>query len=251
MSKNDLQQNWKTCRFVAFDLETTGTNQAEDRITEVGFVTFENGEVVDRYQHLVNPGVPISAEIEEITGISNEAVRDAPPFGELVSEIERFFAEPYLLAFNANFDLTFLKQELKRASSPRDLPACFDPFPLCWKYLRRAGHIRDAKLKTICEHFGIPLEKAHRADHDAEAAGHVFLRLDEIAELPEDAIQLLGLQRALSAEVESLFGKRRNVFTSVSDVQVELGGGYIYGEETDPLRYLFKRLPDVRDVERS
>jgi DNA polymerase III epsilon subunit family exonuclease len=252
MSKPPAQSSpWKTIRFVAFDLETTGTDRTVDRITEVGFVTFEDGEVVDRYQHLVNPQMEIPAEVEEITGITNADVADAPTFEQLLPELQGFFEEDYLLAFNANFDLPFLRAELEHIGESRTLPACFDPFPFCWKYLRRAGHTRDAKLTTICEYLSIPLENAHRADHDAEAAGHVFLRMDEFAELPTDADQLLSLQHALSDEVESLFGKRRTVFSSIADVRVELGGGYIYGDESDPLRYLFKRLPDVRDVDRS
>lgn len=241
---------WKTARFVAFDLETTGTDREVDRITEVGFVTFENGEVVDRYQQLINPQQPISEEVARITGITNEDVADAPLFADVLPALEPYLTDQFLLAFNANFDLPFLRKEMARAGVSYELAQCFDPFPFCWKHLRRARVIRDAKLTTICEHLGIPLENAHRADHDAEAAGRVFLRLDEIAELPTDAMQLLSLQRTLSEEVESLFGKRRNVFMSASDVQVELGAGYIYGDETDPIRYLFKRLPDVRDIER-
>ena len=73
--------------YIAFDLETTGLDAASDEIIEIGIARFVDGELVDQYQSLVKPSIPIPREITHLTGIDSEDVEDQPPIQELVADI--------------------------------------------------------------------------------------------------------------------------------------------------------------------
>ena len=100
---------------IAFvDLETTGTLPTGDRITEIGIVRVEDGEFVDEWSTLVNPGCPIPEDIQGLTGITNAMVRGAPGFAELKREVMERLAGRLFVAHNARFDYGFLKNEFRR-----------------------------------------------------------------------------------------------------------------------------------------
>jgi DNA polymerase-3 subunit epsilon len=100
---------------IAFvDLETTGTAPTLDRITEIGIVRVADGELVDEWSSLVNPGCPIPEDIQALTGITNAMVRGAPSFGELKREVHERLAGCLFVAHNARFDYGFLKNEFRR-----------------------------------------------------------------------------------------------------------------------------------------
>jgi DNA polymerase III epsilon subunit family exonuclease len=251
----DLQVPWRTCRFASLDLETTGTDVENDRIIEVGIVIFENGEVVDRFQRLVNPGVPIPKVVVEVTGIKDEDVAGAPTLDVIIDEIRSSIQGLPLLAYNHEFDLSILTSEFRRLGEVFEVPPCMDPLPFVWEYLRQPKITSDAKLVTAAAHFQVPLDAAHRADHDAEAAARVMFELPTVATLPDRLGDLLSVQRVLMQKVTDHFNRfrrnpnaasRANVLGQ-SEVVIELGAAYIYGEETDPIRALFQRIPDVRD----
>ena len=100
---------------IAFvDLETTGTAPTGDRVTEIGIVRVEGGELVDEWSSLVNPQCPIPEDIQALTGITNAMVRGAPSFGELKREVHERLAGRLFVAHNARFDYGFLKNEFRR-----------------------------------------------------------------------------------------------------------------------------------------
>jgi DNA polymerase III alpha subunit (gram-positive type) len=250
----DLSQPWQSSRFASFDLETTGTEAGVDRIIEIGIVVFDGGEVVDRYQQLVDPEMELPPVITEVTGIKADDLVGQPKLAEVIDEaMARLTAQP-ILAYNHEFDTRMLRGELQRLGRGDELPPCLDPFPFCWEHLREKGLTKNAQLGTISEFMAIPLDAAHRADHDAEAAGRVMLKLPEYVLLPDSLEQLLSLQAALMQKVNERFARfRRNKpnaggVLSGDDVRIELGAAYIYGDETDPIRALFSRIPDVRDL---
>jgi DNA polymerase III epsilon subunit family exonuclease len=255
MSRFKLEQPWRSARFAAVDTETTGTDTLHDRIIEIGIVVFEAGEVVERYQALFHPERELPGVITEVTGIKPEDLVGKPTFAELADGIaQRLSAQP-LLAYNAEFDLGILRSEFDRVGVAIDLPPCIDPFPFCWENLRERGHTRSAQLSAVARFLGVSLESAHRADHDAEAAARVMLALPGHAELPEQLGALLQLQAVVAQRVNDHFARFRrgkgaqdNRGTLQAGVSaIELGPAYVYGEETDPVRALFARIPDVRD----
>jgi DNA polymerase-3 subunit epsilon len=164
--------------FVSIDTETTGKDPAVDRVIEVALVVWERGEVAARHRFLVNPGRPIPQEAFEVHGISDDAVKDAPPFSAVVSEVIELLAGKIPLAYNAEFDRAFLIEEATRAGvQSSSLPPALRRSvewvdPLVWA---RELH-KDEKsraLTDVAERLGIALEKAHSAVHDAEAAMRV------------------------------------------------------------------------------
>jgi DNA polymerase-3 subunit epsilon len=250
----DQDVSWRSARFASFDLETTGTDTSNDRIIEIGVVTFEGGEVVDRWQQLVDPERALPPVITEVTGIKAEDLVGQPKLAEVIDEFMSRLSGVPLLAYNHEFDTNVLKSELGRLGKPTELPVCLDPFPFCWEYMREAKLTKNAKLTTIAEYMNIALDEAHRADHDAEAAGRVMLELVNHATLPVKLRELLQLQSAMMQKLNERFNRfRRNrgegrSVLSGGEVVIELGAAYLYGEETDPIRALFQRVPDVRDL---
>ena len=124
------------------DLETTGGMAVHHRIIEVGIVLLEDGEVVEQWSSLVNPGVRIPPSIEDFTGISNAMVEDAPPFEDLRREVRRRLDGRLFVAHNARFDYGFLRSEFRRCGERFAAPV------LCTVRLSRVlsrEHARDRK----------------------------------------------------------------------------------------------------------
>lgn len=244
----------RRARFAALDFETTGRDPLKDRVTEVGIIIFEDGTVVERWNQLVNPGRPIPAEVTQVTGITDEDVAEMPSFAEIADEIVKRVEHEYLLAYNATYDVQVMRAELGRLQRTVEFKGVIDPLPFCWSHLRMKKRTPSARLGDICAFFDIPLENAHRATDDAEAAAHVFLKLWEIAPLPTTMRDFLEVQAALSVQMEEHFarfrrGRSGGSSINVNDVEIELGPAFVRGNESDPLRYLYRRLPDVRDTQ--
>jgi len=100
-------------RLAVIDFETTGVAPGpQGRATEIGIVLLEAGEVVDRYQSLMNAGVWVPPMIQQLTGISNAMVQAAPAATQVMAEAARFVGSAPLVAHNASFDSKFWDYEL-------------------------------------------------------------------------------------------------------------------------------------------
>ncbi len=186
-------------RFAFVDLETTGGNTATDRITEIGIVRMTDGEVVDEWSSLVNPGVPIPPEIQALTGITNAMVREAPPFAALVEAVAARLDGWTFVAHSARFDYGFLKSEFRR------LGRRFLADVLCTVRLSRRldpGHARHG-LDAVMARHGLPAIDRHRALGDARliAQFYALMRRTRPADELEGAIAHLLKRPALPPHV--------------------------------------------------
>ncbi len=155
--------------YIALDLETTGLDPAEDRITEIGAVRFdEEGRELDVFDQLIDPGRPIPAFTEKLTGITNEDVRGAPRFADIANEFAQFVGDRAIVGQNVRFDLEFLAG----AGLEFDGPA-LDTLRLA-RVLFPEG---PGALADLAGELGIEAPVAHRALADARTAAAVFLEL--------------------------------------------------------------------------
>jgi DNA polymerase III subunit epsilon len=160
------------------DVETTGTSPARDRVTEVGVVTVDrDGEAwrVTEWSSLVNPGIPIPPEIRWLTGITNDMVRAAPPFGELAEHLYDTFEDAVFVAHNARFDFGFLRSEFARAGIAWTTRALCTVRLSRRLYPDRGSHTLDA----IAARFGLDDSERHRALGDARLLWRFMQRLYE------------------------------------------------------------------------
>ncbi len=149
---------------VYVDLETTGANPLRDRITEIGLVMVD-GDRVESWTSLVNPGVAIPPFIQQLTGIDDGMVARAPAFAELVPEVLERLQGRLFVAHNARFDYGFLKSEFRRLGIP------FHARVLCTVQLSKKLYPLEHKhnLDTLTVRHGLIVEGArHRALTDAE-----------------------------------------------------------------------------------
>ena len=110
---------------VIVDCETTGGNAVRHRIIEVAAILVEGGEVVESWQSLCNPGRSVPENIQRLTGILPEMLRDAPSFSDICHELSQLVRGRVFVAHNARFDFSFLKNEFEREGIN------FTPKPLC------------------------------------------------------------------------------------------------------------------------
>ncbi|WP_137887409.1 PolC-type DNA polymerase III [Pseudomonas sp. 2FE] len=162
-------------RIAVIDFETTGISPGQNcRATEIAAVILEDGRIVERYQSLMNAGVWVPAFIENLTGISNSMLRDAPPAAQVMREVANFVGSTPLLAHNASFDQKFWDAEL--ALIQRSRPQTF----ACSMLLARRllPQAPNHKLGTLNSWAKLPVTgKAHRALADAEMAANLTLYL--------------------------------------------------------------------------
>lgn len=172
-----------TRTYVALDIETTGLDLVVDRITEVGALRFTaEGETVEQFESLVNPGRPIPHHIATLTGITDEAVGGAPPFGQVAGDLLRFVGADPIVGHNIGFDLSYLRREAV------DFPgAAIDTAQLS-RLLMPARQPRG--LGELAATLGIEAAGQHRALADARTAAAVFVALRRQAEALPEAIRL-------------------------------------------------------------
>ena len=107
-------------KYVVFDIETTGFSPVTNRIIEIGAVKVENGEITERFSTFVNPQVSIPFHIEKLTSINDSMVMDADPIEVVLPQFLEFVGDAILVAHNANFDVSFIKENAKRQGIPVD-----------------------------------------------------------------------------------------------------------------------------------
>ena len=181
----EASAKWAEQKLAVIDFETTGLSASEDRILEVGVACFDGGELTDRRNWLINPGIPVPEESRAIHNISDEDLKSAPFFADVTAELRNILAGRLPVAYNAVFDRGFLHAEVGRlgpaALADGRRPPAFEPSvtwidPLVWvRELHQAE--KGMKLTDVCARLGIALDNAHRAAADAEATGHVLLAL--------------------------------------------------------------------------
>ena len=162
--------------FVCLDFETTGFSPAADGITEIGAVKVLDGEIVQRFSTLVNPGKAIPYAVTRLTGITDRMVAGSPRIGEILPVFLGFLGSLPLVAHNARFDGEFLAHNLLKIHREIDNPMA--------DTLQQARAVCPGlpsyKLGDLTAHFSIPLNNAHRAWCDAEATAKLYLRLQTL-----------------------------------------------------------------------
>jgi DNA polymerase-3 subunit epsilon len=162
-------------RIAVIDFETTGLSPGMgDRATEVAIVMVEDGEVVGRFQSLMNAGVRISSFIESFTGISNAMVEAAPPAAEVMAAASRFVGDAPMVAHNASFDRRYWMAELARLGLP-----ALQPFTCTVLLSRRLyPEAHSHSLGAMAAFRDLPSAgRAHRALADAEVAAALLARI--------------------------------------------------------------------------
>jgi ATP-dependent DNA helicase DinG len=173
--------------FVALDLETTGLSADRDAIIEIGMVKFRDGEPVEEYSTLIDPGRPIPYEIRQLTGISDADVAGQPRIAAVSGVISRFAGQLPIVAHNAGFDLGFMRNQALLVEN-----AGLDTWELSSVMLPNQPSY---SLGSLAKRFDIPCENHHRALNDADVAGRLFLALAELA---------MQLPRAVLMEISRL-----------------------------------------------
>ncbi len=191
---------------VAIDTETTGRDPHLDRIVEIAAVTWVRGQVVERKHWLVNPGCPIPREAFDVHGISDDDVRDKPPFEVIAEEVLAALTDKVPVAYNAAFDRDFLRSALARAGAmPGDAPPAarrnvewIDPLEWARELYRDEKGGRS--LGEVCQRLGIEIAQAHRATDDAEAAVKVHAAFAEDSRVPKTYAAFVLEQQRISRE---------------------------------------------------
>lgn len=148
---------------VFLDIETTGGSAYDSRITEIGAIRVENGQIVGRYNQLVNPEQNVPWFITKLTGITDEMLWDKPTFAGIADDLESFLTDSIFVAHNVSFDYGFIKESYRR------LGTSFNMDRFCTARLSRRLYPEQRRhnLDTIIEVHGIPVENRHRALDDA------------------------------------------------------------------------------------
>lgn len=164
--------------FVVFDLETTGFSNKNDKITEIGAVKVKNFEIVDRFNELINPEKDISYKVQELTGITNDLIKDKPTIEEILPRFMEFVGDSVLVAHNAEFDIGFINQECKEMNIEFKNKSV-DTLMLARILL---PHLKRFKLNNLTKELGVPLHNHHRAVDDAAATAQIFIKFLDMIE---------------------------------------------------------------------
>ncbi|MCL2213478.1 MAG: PolC-type DNA polymerase III, partial [Oscillospiraceae bacterium] len=170
-------------QFVIFDIETTGLSPTNNRITEIGGVIVQGGEVVGTFSTFADPGCPIPANITEITGITDDMVAGAPSQGDAVRAFLDFAGGRTLVAHNANFDMGFIRHVCTTNAIP--LENSYVDTVAISRYIN--PDLRRHRLDVLCEHYGVKNAGHHRAVNDCEALAEIFAKMT--AKLAEEGVQ--------------------------------------------------------------
>ena len=171
--------------FVVFDLETTGLSPLKgDSIIEIGAVKVKEGKIIDKYDELINPGIKLSEEIVQITGITDDMLKGKRNEYEAVRDFMRWVGNLPMVAHNAKFDISFIEAAYDKYNLGILVNKVIDTLGLS-RYLESKERYHN--LATLVKRYEIPWDedKHHRADYDAEGTALIFSKMLKKLELNE------------------------------------------------------------------
>ncbi|WP_353095271.1 PolC-type DNA polymerase III [Tissierella praeacuta] len=162
--------------YIVFDIETTGLSAINDMITEIGAVKIKDGEIIGTYSQLINPERAIPEFITNLTGITDDMVKNKPTIKEVILDFIEFIGGDVLVAHNASFDVGFIREKMKLVNMELDNPV------LDTLELSRAvfPSLKSHKLNLVAKHLNVSLVNHHRAVDDATATAEIFLKILDI-----------------------------------------------------------------------
>lgn len=162
-----------TDSFVVVDIETTGLNPATERIIEIGAVRVRGDKIEQEFDVLINPGRSLSSFIVELTGITDEMLEGAPDIREALAQFLDFAGEDVLMGHHLSFDYSFLKKNIVNTGGSFERKG-IDTLKIARVAL---PDLESRSLESLCRHYNIINEHAHRACDDARATAELYLRL--------------------------------------------------------------------------
>lgn len=166
----------KNRTYVVFDLETVCTSHEDKTIIEIGAVKIENGRITDTFDRLINPEREIPEIISDITGITDDTVKDMPKAAEVLPEFKKFCGSAVMVAHDAGYDMSVLNIVAKRNGM------YFGNKTMDTLKMSRELYPDETKhnLGIMCERLGVELKRPHRANEDAMATAQCFIKIMEI-----------------------------------------------------------------------
>lgn len=165
--------DWLTHPIIVLDIETTGLMPGKDEIIEIGAVRIESGKITESFQTFVRPSKDVPHNIQELTGISNAMVANAPLPADALQAFLDFANGGVWVAHNASFDFGFIRNGAQKHLNIQLEPALLDTLSLArvlwpgWK---------NHKLGTAVKELGITLDNHHRANDDARATAEILIK---------------------------------------------------------------------------
>ncbi|MBQ8189632.1 MAG: 3'-5' exonuclease [Lachnospiraceae bacterium] len=173
--------------YTVVDVETTGLDPKKDKITEIGAIRIENGQKIAEFHSLVNPGRKLDERIVELTGLTDEKLKQAPFITEVIKDFLSFETTGCLMGHSVLFDYSFLKRAAVNAGESFEKTG-IDTLAIARKYLQ---DLESRALPYLCRHFQIE-HKAHRALSDVEATWSLYGVLKERFGKDEEAAKVFS-----------------------------------------------------------
>ena len=194
--------------YTIVDVETTGGSPFWNRIIEIGILRVEHGEIVAKYQTLLNPERELPGFITKLTGITDQDLIAAPKFEEVKDEVLELFEDSVFVAHNVGFDYEFIRQEFARVGYG------FDAQQLCTVRLSRALFPKEKhhNLGAIIERFDFSPEKRHRAFDDASVLWQFMQKL-------ETQIEAGVLKKAFERTIKKIPPKLQRKMGNISPIE--------------------------------
>lgn len=171
MVLNPREENLEDAVYVVFDIETTGLSVTNNKIIELAGVKMHKGQEIGRFATFINPHEPIPYNIQQLTNITDDMVKDAPELEPKLREFIDFIEDAVLVAHNARFDVGFMQEACKRHSLPPIPNPALDTLELA-RYLH--PHMKNHRLNTLADLYKVSLESHHRAIDDTIALAGIL-----------------------------------------------------------------------------
>ena len=177
---NEVEMDLSEATYVVFDVETTGLSAIYNDLIQVAASKMYKGNIIAEFDEFINPGHPLSAFTTELTGITDDHVKNAKPLIQVLKEFQEFCKDTVLVAHNATFDVGFMNANYERHGLPKISQPVIDTLEFArnlYPEYKRHG------LGPLTKRFGVALEHHHMANYDAEATGRLlFIFIKEVAE---------------------------------------------------------------------
>lgn len=177
---NEVEMDLSEATYVVFDVETTGLSAIYNDLIQVAASKMYKGNIIAEFDEFINPGHPLTAFTTELTGITDDHVKNAKPLIQVLKEFQEFCKDTVLVAHNASFDVGFMNANYERHGLPKITQPVIDTLEFArnlYPEYKRHG------LGPLTKRFGVALEHHHMANYDAEATGRLlFIFIKEVAE---------------------------------------------------------------------